>query len=487
MGVFTWLDHWLNHPTAEHWLDVVDSALWGAPLIVILLGAGIVVTVGLGLPQLVGFFRAWGLLAGRDREAKASGAISPVQALATSLSGTIGTGNIVGVATAIALGGPGALFWMWVTAVFGMALKMVEGALGVLYREVDEETGTFKGGPMYFFTIGLKREYPRLAPYLQWMAYALAAFLVIVALNSGNMVQVNALIYGVRSMGEVFGASVVGDTPSLALRATVGVALSVLLAVILLGGIKRIGKVAGALVPLMGLIYVGSGLLIVVGHPLAALAALGEIFEAAFTGHAATGGFAGAGIATAMRFGVARGLFSNEAGQGTAPIAHSAARTNNPMRQGLLAMLGPFLDTIVVCSITGVILVMVGPELWAHGSDAAGYMTSEAFGSYLGEAGRAAVAGGTVLLCFTTILSWYYYGEKGAEFLAGKVGVKVHLGLYVVSVLIGALTELDVLWLFADIVNGLLAVPNLVAIVLLLPVVHRLWVDYWTPRSLRRA
>jgi alanine or glycine:cation symporter, AGCS family len=483
VGFFSWLDHWLNHPTAEHWLDVVDTILWGAPLIVILLGTGIVVTVALGFPQVVAFVRGWALLAGKDKENKAAGAISPVQALATSLSGTIGTGNIVGVATAIALGGPGALFWMWMTAVFGMALKMVEGALGVLYREVDEETGTFKGGPMYFFTIGLKREYPRLSPYLQWMAYVLAAFLVIVALNSGNMVQVNALIYGVRSLGEVFGATVVGDSPSLALRVVVGLVLSVVLAVILIGGIKRIGKVAGALVPLMGLIYVGAGLLIILGHPLAALLALGEVFDAAFNGRAATGGFAGAGIATAMRFGVARGLFSNEAGQGTAPIAHSAARTNQPMRQGLLAMLGPFIDTIVVCSITGVILVMVGPELWGRGSAAAGYMTSEAFGRYLGDFGRGAVSIATILLCFTTILSWYYYGEKGAEFLAGKVGVYLHLGLYIVSVIIGALTELDVLWLFADIVNGLLAVPNLIAILLLLPVVHRLWVEYWKPRT----
>lgn len=478
MGLFTWLDHWLNHPTAAHWLDWLDGLLWGAPLIVVLLGTGILVTCYLRFPQITGFIRGWGILAGRHPEKGAKGAISPVQALATSLSGTIGTGNIVGVATAIALGGPGALFWMWMTAVFGMALKFAEGALGVLYRQTDEATGTVRGGPMYFFTIGIPQEYPRLAPYLKWLAPVLAAFLVIVALNSGCMVQVNALVYAVRSLGQL-GAGEAADVPTLTLRVTVGFIIATLLMVILVGGIRRIGKVAGTLVPLMGLIYVGAGALILVTHPVGAVLALGEIFSSAFLGSdAAAGGFTGAGIALAIRYGVARGLFSNEAGQGTAPIAHSAARTNNPIRQGLLAMIGPFLDTIVVCSITGVILVMCGPELWGQGEGAAGYMTSDAFGSYLGTFGRGAVAVATVLLCFSTILSWYYYGEKGAEFLAGKIGVRVHLVAYGLSVMVGALAELSVLWTFADICNGLLAVPNLIAILLLSPVIWRLWVEY---------
>ncbi len=481
MGVFAWFDHWLNHPAAAAVLGRVDDALWGLPLIVVLLGSGILVTAWLRAPQFTRFLPAWALLFRRDSD-RARGAISPVQALATSLSGTVGTGNIVGVATAIALGGPGALFWMWITALFGMALKFVEGTLGVHYREVDDATGTVRGGPMYFFTIGIAREYPRLAPWLMWLAPVLAGFLVIVALNSGCMVQVNALVYAVRALGELAGVAPAAAEPSLALRVSTGLIVAAVLAVILVGGIRRIGKVAGAVVPLMGLIYVGAGAVIILGHPLAAASALGEIVRSAFLGaratEAAAGGFAGAGVAMAIQFGVARGLFSNEAGQGTAPIAHSAARATHPIRQGLLAMIGPFLDTIVVCSITGVILVMVGPSLWGQGQDQAGIMTADAFGGYLGAPGRAAVAAGTVLLCFSTILSWYYYGEKGAEFLGGRLAVRAHLVAYVASVVVGAVASLGVLWTFADIVNGLLAVPNLVAIVLLLPVVRELWRDY---------
>jgi AGCS family alanine or glycine:cation symporter len=368
----------------------------------------------------------------------------------TSLSATIGTGNIAGVATAIAMGGPGALFWMWMIALVGMATKYAEAVLAVHYREQDEN-GNFVGGPMYYIKNGLGDNW-------KWMAAAFAFFGMIAGFGIGNGVQAN-------SVADVMHNSF--NIPELAS----GIIMAILAALVLLGGIKRIATVAGKLVPFMAVAYIIAGLILLVINFERIPEAFSTIITHAFTPISAVGGFAGATVWAALRFGIARGVFSNEAGLGSAPIAHAAAQTNNPVQQGTIAMLGTFIDTLVICTITGLVIVSSGA--WQSGESGA-TLTSMAFSEGLPAIGEYIVTFGLIVFAFTTLLGWSFYGEKCAEYLFGVKSIIIFRVIWVIAIPVGATFQLDLAWLVADTLNALMALPNLVALLLLSPVVFKL-------------
>lgn len=385
-----------------------------------------------------------------------SGEIPPFQALMTALSATVGTGNIAGVATAIFLGGPGALFWMWMTALVGMATKFSEAVLAVKYREVDAK-GNHVGGPMYYIKNGLGQKWA-------WLGTLFAIFGAMAAFGIGNTVQAN-------SVAAVLEANF--DLPV----AVTGVIIMVLVGLVLIGGIRRIGKVAAALVPFMALSYLLAGLVVLAINASEIPSALATIIEYAFTPVAAQGGFAGAAVWAAIRFGVARGIFSNEAGLGSAPIAHAAAQTKNPVRQGLIAMLGTFIDTIIICSVTGLVIVSTG--MWTDGISGAA-LTSAAFGQALPSVGNYIVAIALAIFAFTTIIGWSFYGERCAEYLFGVKVITPYRLLWILAIPVGAMVNLEFIWLLADTLNALMALPNLIALALLSPVVFKLTREYFS-------
>jgi len=438
-------------------LETVSGIVWGPPLLILLVGTGLYLTLGLRLYPLRRLGHAFRLLWSGRAEERDPGDISPFNALMTALAATVGTGNIAGVATAIALGGPGAVFWMWVTALLGMATKYAEAVLAVQYREVDER-GCQQGGPMYYIRNGL-------GPGWAWLGGAFALFGTVAAFGIGNTIQANSVAHALEND---FGVS----------RWLTAGALAVLTWLVLVGGVRRIGEVAGKLVPLMALAYVGGALLVLALRVDEIPGALATIFHDAFTGTAAAGGFAGAGVMMAIRYGVARGVFSNEAGLGTAPIAHAAARTRDPVRQGTIAMLGTFIDTLVICTLTALVILVGGgwtatdPVNGGQLSGAA--LTAHAFEAVLPGVGASLVAVGLALFAYTTLLGWSYYGERCAEYLFGTRIILPYRLLWVLAIPAGALAGLQPLWLLADVMNGLMAVPNLIALLLLSPVVFRL-------------
>lgn len=423
-------------------------------MLVLLLGTGVFLTVGLkAMPwhRLIdGFKLLW-----RGRTSREKGDITPFQALMTALAATIGTGNIAGVATAIFLGGPGAVFWMWITALFGMATKYSEAVLAVRYREVDER-GRYVGGPMYYIKNGL-------GSHWQWLGVSFAIFGMIAAFGIGNMVQANSVAHAMNSSFKI------PDWVTGAVMATIT-------AVVILGGIHRIANVAAKLVPIMAVAYIAAALWIIFMHLGEVPAALGQIVSDAFTGTAAAGGFAGAAVWAAIRFGVARGIFSNEAGLGSAPIAHAAARTNNPVQQGMIGMLGTFIDTIIVCTMTALVIILTGS--WTSGETGAA-LSMLAFNTALPEVGSTVVSLGLAVFAFTTVLGWSYYGERCAEFLFGIRVILPYRLLWVAAIMVGALGKLELIWLLADVLNGLMAIPNLIALVVLSPVVFKLTRTYF--------
>lgn len=423
-------------------------------MLVLILGTGFFLMLGLKLMPLVklgyGFRMLW-----KGREGKGEGDISPFNALMTSLSATIGTGNIAGVATAIFLGGPGALFWMWCTALVGMATKYSEAVLAVRFREVDEN-GNHVGGPMYYIKNGLGSKWT-------WLGTAFAIFGMLAGFGIGNTVQAN-------SVADVLNSSF-GLNPWIT-----GSVMAVLAALVLIGGIKRIAEVAGKLVPLMAVAYVTGGLVVLASNLHAIPAAIDLIITHAFTPIAAGGGFAGATVWAAIRFGVARGVFSNEAGLGSAPIAHAAATTDNPVRQGTVAMLGTFLDTIIVCTITGLVIIVSGA--WTSGETGAA-LSSLAFETALPGFGSYVVTFGLAVFAFTTALGWSVYGEKCVEYLFGVGAITPFRVAWILALPIGAVAQLDFIWLVADTLNALMAIPNLIALLLLSPVVFKLTKEYF--------
>ena len=440
--------------TINQVLTQASDFVWGRTMAVLLLGAGIYLTLGLkAMPwrkTIFAFKLLW-----QGRESKGDGEITPFQALMTALSATIGTGNIAGVATAISLGGPGAVFWMWITALFGMATKYAEAVLAVRYREVDANQ-RYVGGPMYYIRNGLGRRW-------RWLGLLFAIFGMLASFGIGNMVQANSVADAIDSIFVV---------PSW----ITGLVLSVIAGVVILGGINRIAEVAGRLVPVMAVAYIfGATWLIAVNFEQVP-GALSLIVDSALSGAAASGGFAGASLAAAIRYGVARGIFSNEAGLGSAPIAHAAAQTDDPVRQGLVAMLGTFIDTLVVCTMTALVILMTGA--WTSSESGAG-MSTLAFEIGLPNFGGYIVALGLAVFAFTTILGWSYYGERCAEYV---FGVRVILGyrlLWLVAIFVGASIKLELIWLLADVMNGMMAIPNLIALALLSPVVFKITGEYF--------
>ncbi|MDF0534724.1 sodium:alanine symporter family protein [Shewanella yunxiaonensis] len=438
-------------------VNQVNSLVWGVPMLVMILGVGLYLSLGLKLMQLTKLGRGFRLLwSGRipEKDEDVKGQISPFNALMTSLSATIGTGNIAGVATAIAVGGPGALFWMWCTALVGMATKFSEAVLAVKYREEDEH-GNHIGGPMYYIKNGLGSKWT-------WLGTLFAFFGAFAGFGIGNTVQAN-------SVADALSANF-GVAPWLT-----GIVMMILVGAVLMGGIKRIADVAGKLVPLMTVFYIVCGLAVLIVYIDDIPAAFMLVVKSAFTPTAAQGGFAGAAVWAAIRYGVARGVFSNEAGLGSAPIAHAAAQTNNPVTQGLVAMLGTFIDTIVVCSITGLSIVVSGA--WSSGENGAA-LTSYAF-SHAFPIGNYVVAIALAIFAFTTILGWSFYSEKCVQFLFGVKAIKPFRLIFTLVVPIGAIAKLDFIWLLADTLNAMMALPNLIALLLLSPVVFRLTREYF--------
>lgn len=438
-------------------LNVISSHLWGPVMLTLLLGIGIYLSFGLKLFTFRRLFSAM-LMLWRGRSSDKEGDITPFQALMTALSATIGTGNIAGVATAIALGGPGAVFWMWLTALFGMATKYAEAVLAVKYREVDDQ-GQHVGGPMYYIKNGLSQKW-------HWLAAAFAFFGAVAAFGIGNMVQANSVADAVHAQFQI----PVGYT---------AIVLTLLSASVILGGIQRIADVAAALVPVMAISYIACALSIIVMRYQDLPQAFSLIFHDAFSGTAAVGGFAGAAVWAAIRFGVARGIFSNEAGLGSAPIAHAAAKTNDPVQQGMIAMLGTFIDTILVCTMTALVIILSG--VWSSGETGAA-LSSMAFATSLPGVGSYVVVFGLVIFAFTTILGWSYYGERCAEYLFGTRIIWPYRLLWLMVIPVGAVSKLTLVWLFADILNGMMAIPNLVALALLSPVIFSLTSAYRSAR-----
>ncbi|MDG5787418.1 sodium:alanine symporter family protein [Evansella sp. AB-P1] len=419
----------------EHWLDVINGVVWGPPMLILIVGTGIFLTVRLAFLQFRTLPYALKLAFSRKAQDKKSpGDISHFQALTTALAATIGTGNIAGVATAVVLGGPGAVFWMWISALFGMATKYAEAILAVKYR-VQNKKGEFSGGPMYYIEKGLK---------LKWLAVLFAIFGAIAAFGIGNVVQSNEV------------SSALNNAFSIPPFVT-GLVLTILAGLVIIGGIKSIGKVTAYVVPFMALFYVLAGLTIIIMNFDLVPAAVTTIFSEAFSPAAVIGG----GIGAAIRYGVARGVFSNEAGLGSAPIAAAAARTDYPGRQALVSMTQVFIDTIIVCSITGISIVMAG--IYFDGLDGAA-LTAQSFEFFLGGAGSTIVTIGLTFFAFSTILGWSYYGEKCFNYLFKEESTKYYRILFVLLVFVGALGSNAIIWHFADAMNALMAVPNLIGL-----------------------
>lgn len=442
----------------------IAGALWGIPSIVLLVGTGLYLTIRLRFIQFRGFKHGFDLVRGKYDKPEDEGEVSHFQALSTALSATIGTGNIAGVATAIALGGPGAVFWMWITALVGMATKYTSCTLAVKYRVVHED-GSVSGGPMYTLSRALN---------LKWLGVLFAVFTLIASFGIGNMVQANSVVDG---LGYIFPA--IDDY-----RLILGVTLAILVGLVIIGGIKRIAKVASTIVPFMAVIYCGAALVILVMHASEIPSAFFTIINLAINPEAAGGGAIGA----AIHYGVARGVFSNEAGLGSAAMAHAAAKTNEPVREGLVAMLGPFIDTIVICTMTALVIVIMGawgearPEAYTGAA-----LSAYAFEQGLGQFGAWVVGFGLMFFALSTIIAWSYYGDRSAEFLFGERAVMPYRIIYTVLVVVGAWIPLNLVWNIADMTNILMAAPNLISLVLLVGLVKKLGDDYFaTPQQKMR-
>ncbi len=434
----------------------LNSLVWGPPMLVLIVGTGVYLTTRINFMSItkIGYVLKNTLLKMFDKSTVGEGEITPFQAVATALAATIGTGNIAGVATAIALGGPGAVFWMWLSAIFGMATKYGEVVLAIKYREKTPD-GRFVGGPMYYIRNGLN---------LKWLAAIFALFGALAAFGIGNMTQANSVAAVLESN---FGVN----------KWISGIIVAAATAAVVLGGLKRIVQVTEKLVPFMAAFYVLGGIIILVTNAARIPAAFGLIFSQAFTGTAAVGGFAGSTIMMAARYGVARGVFSNEAGLGSAPIAHAAATTDNPVRQGLWGIFEVFMDTIVVCTITALSIMVTG--VWQTGETGAA-LSALAFDTAIPGIGGSIVAVGVLLFAYSTIISWEYYGERCAEYLLGSKVILPYRILFIPFIVIGAIGGLVTIWDIADTLNGLMAIPNLIGVLGLSGVIIKLTKEYFS-------
>jgi AGCS family alanine or glycine:cation symporter len=437
--------------------SVVNNFVWGPPILVLIVGVGLFLSVKTGFFSItkLGYTLKNTLLKMFSKEQRGEGEVTAFQAVATALAATVGTGNVAGVATAIALGGPGAIFWMWLAAILGMTTKFAEVVLAVNFREKTED-GRFVGGPMYYIENGLGKSW-------KWLAVLFAFFGALASFGIGNMTQANSVALAVEGSFKI---------PPLA----TGIVLAVLTGLVIVGGIKRIGAITEKLVPFMAAIYILGGLFILLSNVAAIPGAFAIIFKEAFTGTAAVGGFAGATMARAIRYGIARGVFTNEAGLGSAPIAHAAATTDHPVRQGLWGIFEVFADTIVICSITALAIITTGA--WETGESGA-VLTTLAFNTAI-PGGGIIVTIGLVLFAYSTILGWAYYGERCLEYLAGTKPILAYRLIWVVFIVIGAVGGLEFIWSLADTLNGLMAIPNLIGVLFLSGTVFKLTKEFFT-------
>ena len=434
----------------------LNGYVWGTPMLILLMGTGVVLTV---LTRAVQFrylgFALKEVLGKLTQRTTGTGDVSPFQAVSTALASTVGTGNIAGVATALTLGGPGALFWLWLSGLLGMCTKFAEIVIALHYREPDA-TGTMRGGAMYTLRKGLG---------LPWLGGIFALLTAVAAFGIGNMVQANSVADSLQSS---FGVD----------ERITGIVLMTLTAAVILGGIQRIGQVTQVLVPFMSLLYLGGGLLILLLHYADLPSAVALVFESAFSRAAATGGFAGATVRAGMQAGIARGLFSNEAGLGSAPMVHAAAKTDHPVRQGLYGIFEVFVDTVLVCTVTGLAILVT--DTWQIEGMTGAALSGEAFRSGLpGVFGNIIVTSSIMLFAFSTVIGWSYYGETGIVYLFGaKVALPYRI-LWLVFIYLGATGSLELIWSVADTLNGLMAIPNLVSVLFSIPLLLRLKKEFF--------
>ena len=458
--MFKYLKQFEWRDTLETLMNInsaVNGIVWGPLIIILIIGTGTYLSIMTGFFSItkIGYILKNTLLKMFAKDDKGEGEVTAFQAVATALAATVGTGNIAGVATAIALGGPGAVFWMWLAAIMGMTTKFAEVVLAVNYREKTED-GRFVGGPMYYITNGLGKNW-------KWLAVIFATFGTLASFGIGCMVQSNSVALSAES---TFGIPVL----------VTGIALAILTAVVIVGGIKRIGAFTEKLVPFMAALYIIGGLWLIIANAGKLPHAFSLIFGNAFTGTAAVGGFAGTVMMQAIRFGVARGIFTNEAGLGSAPIAHAAATTDHPVRQGLWGVFEVFMDTIIICSITALAILVTG--VWESGESGA-VLSAMAFDTGIPVVGRYIVSVGLILFAYSTILGWEYYGERCLEYLAGTKPIMAYRLIWVVAVVVGAIGGLGFMWDLADTLNGLMAFPNLIGVLMLSPVVFRLTKEFF--------
>lgn len=428
----------------EELIATLSGIVWGPPMLALLVGTGLYLTIILKGMQFRALPHAFKLIFHKDHHHE--GDISHFAALMTALAATVGIGNIVGVATAITLGGPGAVFWMWMTGLVGMATKYSEAVLAVKYRE--KGVNGMRGGPMYYLAKGVG---------LPWLGTLFAIFTACAAFGIGNMTQANAT------------AKIFESTFQIPTVAT-GIVLTLMTGLVILGGIRTIGKFTSYLVPLMIVLYVGCSFWVLALNASEIPHAFGLIFGSAFSPSAATGGFLGATVAAAMRYGIARGVFSNESGLGSAPIAAAAARTNDPVKQALVSMTQTFIDTLVVCTMTA--LVILTADSWTQGVKADA-LTSMSMAETLGSSGSIIVAIATALFAYSTLIGWNYYGEKAIEYLFGEKSIKIYRVFFTVAVMVGAMMSLEFVWNFSDLMNGMMAIPNLIGLLWLSPIIKQ--------------
>ncbi|HFU4054066.1 TPA: alanine/glycine:cation symporter family protein [Streptococcus suis] len=437
----------------------INDFVWGPPLLLLLVGTGVYFTLRLGVFQVSKLPTAFRLIFSSDQSGQ--GDVSSFAALCTALAATVGTGNIVGVATAITTGGPGALFWMWVAAFFGMATKYAEGFLAIKYRTKDAN-GQAAGGPMHYITLGMGQKWKPLAIF-----FAISGVLVAL-LGMGTFSQVNSIA---SSMSASFGLA-----PQL-----VSIVTAISIALFIFGGIEKISDISTKIVPFMAILYILASVTVLALHWEQLLPTLALVFKSAFTPAAAVGGFAGATVQQAIQRGIARGVFSNESGLGSAPIAAAAAKSDNPVEQGLISMTGTFIDTLIICTLTGLTILVTGQ--WSVEGLAGAPLTQAAFASVFGQPGALALTISLVLFAYTTILGWSYYGERCIEFLFGTKSILPYRLVFVTMVALGGFLKLDLIWTIADIVNGLMALPNLIALLALSPVIIKETRQYFAKKK----
>ncbi|CYX73482.1 alanine/glycine:cation symporter family protein [Streptococcus suis] len=437
----------------------INNLVWGPPLLLLLVGTGVYFTLRLGVFQIGKLPTAFRLIFSSDQSGQ--GDVSSFAALCTALAATVGTGNIVGVATAITTGGPGALFWMWVAAFFGMATKYAEGFLAIKYRTKDAN-GQAAGGPMHYITLGMGQKWKPLAVF-----FAISGVLVAL-LGIGTFLQVNSIT---ASLETSFGLE-----PPL-----VSVITAISIAFVVFGGIEKISDVSTKIVPFMAILYILASITVLAVHWDQLLPTLALVFKSAFTPAAAVGGFAGATVQQAIQRGIARGVFSNESGLGSAPIAAAAAKSDNPVEQGLISMTGTFIDTLIICTLTGFTILVT--DQWSVEGLAGAPLTQAAFATVFGNTGSIALTISLVLFAFTTILGWSYYGERCIEFLFGTKSILPYRLVFVAMVALGGFLKLDLIWTIADIVNGLMALPNLIALLALSPVIIKETRQYFAKKK----